>query len=88
MERGQSALCSQVGMLYKYQEPIKIVKMSGVGVQNGGLGGSHWWGCESWLFTSIWDRDSETRETHVPEDMYRMIRMCPVGEKRTKRLDQ
>lgn len=75
-------LCSEVGIFYKDREPIETVKMCGVGVQNRGLGRSHWWGCESWPVTRIWDGDGETRGAHVPEVMRRMDTMCPVGEKR------
>lgn len=78
-------LCSEAGIFYKYQEPRETVKMSGTGVQNRGLGRSHWWECESQPVTKIWDGDSEIRGTNVLEDMCRPERMCPVGEKRRKK---
>ena len=78
-------LCSEVGNFYKFREPIETVKMSGTGVQNRDLGRSHWRGCESWPVTKIWDGDSETNGTNVPEDMRRLDRMCPIDEKREKK---
>lgn len=54
-------------------------------MQNRDLGRSHWRGCESWPVTKIWDGDSETNGTNVPEDMCRLDRMCPIGEKREKK---